>query len=198
MFPKKEIARQILHLLIGLVTVLLIHFNVLSSLAILLLIVAGVIASILSKRIWLPFFTYFLNKLERKNVRKSFPGKGLVFFFIGVLLAKQLFAKDIALAAIMILALGDSVSHLFGRKFGKLKNIFNGKSKKLFEGTIAGTVAGFFGAIFFVSIPEAFVASFIAMVAEVVEIDFNNNTLDDNLVIPLIAGTVIFLMRLYL
>ena len=198
MLTKKEIGRQLMHILIGLVTVFLIYFNILSSLALLLIIIIGIIASFLSKRIWLPFFSFFLDRLEREDVKKTFPGRGMIFFFIGVLLVIQLFDRNIALASIMILALGDSVSHLFGGRFGKLSNIFNGKSKKLFEGTLAGTVAGFFGAIFFVSIPEAFIASFLAMAAEVVQIDFNNNTLDDNLVVPLIAGTVIFLMKVYL
>lgn len=198
MLTKREISRQFLHLLIGVLTVLLVYLNILSQLSIFLLIVIGFLASFLSKRIWLPFFTFFLDHLEREEVKKTFPGKGLILFFIGVLLVIQLFPRDVALASIMILALGDSISHLFGERFGKLKNIFNGKSKKLYEGTLAGTVAGFFGAIFFVSIPEAFIASFVAMVAEVVQIDFNHNTLDDNLVVPLVAGTVIFLMKTYL
>lgn len=198
MLTKREIGRQCLHILIGLLTVLLVYFNLLSQLSIFLLIIVGLLASFLSKRVWLPFFTFFLNRLERKEAKNTFPGKGLIFFFIGVLLVIQLFPKDVGLAAIMILALGDSVSHLFGERFGKLKNMFNGKSKKLYEGTLAGTAAGFLGAVFFVSIPEAFIASFIAMVAEVVQIDFNNNTLDDNVVVPLIAGTVIFLMKTYL
>lgn len=198
MLTKQEIYRQIIHLLVGLITMGLIYFGILSPLAVFLLIIVGVLISILSKRIWLPFFSFFLEHCEREEDKKSFPGKGMVFFFIGVLLVLQLFERDIALAAIMILALGDSVSHLVGGKYGQIRNIFNGKSKKLFEGTLAGTLAGFFGAILFVSPIEAFIASFVAMVGEVVEIDFNQNTLNDNIVVPLVAGTVIFLLRYYL
>jgi len=36
------------------------------------------------------------------------------------------------------------------------------------------------------------------MMFEVVKIDFNDKTLDDNIVVPLVAGTVIFLLRTYL
>ena len=198
MLTNKEFYRQILHIIIGLITVISYYYGLLSPLAIFLMIIVGIMVSFLSKRIWLPFFSFFLEKFERDEDKKTFPGKGMVFFFVGVLLVTQLFEQDIALAAIMILSLGDSISHLVGGSFGQIKNIFNGKSKKLFEGTIAGTLAGFIGAIIFVPIPEALVASFIAMAAEVVEIDFNNNTLDDNIVVPLVAGTVIFLMRYYL
>ena len=109
----------------------------------------------------------------------------------------ELFDRDIALASIMILALGDSISHLVGEKYGRIKNIFNWKGTKLLEGTLAGTFAGFLGAAQFVSWQTAFVASFAAMVAEVIKIDFNDNTLDDNLVVPLIAGTVMFLIKSY-
>lgn len=129
---------------------------------------------------------------------KKFPGKGVIFFFVGVLLSLQLFEKDIALASIMVLSLGDSVSHLIGKSFGRIKNIFNGDGKKLLEGTLAGTLAGFFGALVFVPFPEAFLGAFGAMIVEVVKIDFNDLTLDDNLVVPLVAGTIMFLLRTYL
>lgn len=109
----------------------------------------------------------------------------------------QLFDKDIALAAIMILALGDSISHIVGERFGHIRNIFNGNSKKLFEGTLAGTAAGTLGALLFVPFPEALVGSFAAMIAEVIEIDLNSKPLDDNLIVPLVAGTVIMIMRKY-
>ena len=71
-------------------------------------------------------------------------------------------------------------------------------SNKLLEGTLAGTFAGFLGAVLFVPIPEAVLGSAVAMIAEVVKIDLNDNTIDDNLVVPLVAGTVMFLVRLWL
>ncbi len=36
-----------------------------------------------------------------------------------------------------------------------------------------------------------------AMIAEVIEIDLNKNQLDDNLIVPLVAGTAIYLVRVY-
>jgi dolichol kinase len=122
----------------------------------------------------------------------------MIFFFAGVLLVIKLFPKDIALASIMVLTFGDSISHLVGERFGRIKNIFNGRSRKLFEGTIAGTLAGFFAAVFFVPVPEAFLGSAVAMIAEVIQIDLNHYPLDDNLFVPLAAGTVMFLVRIYI
>ncbi|MDO8656142.1 MAG: SEC59/DGK1/VTE5 family protein [Nanoarchaeota archaeon] len=194
MLSKLELKRQLMHILVGLVTITLIYYNILSPFALLLLIIIGIMLSFLCKRVRIPIISTFLDHVERDEQRRKFPGKGTIFFFIGVLLSLQLFERNIAYASIMILTLGDSISHMFGAQFGKIKNIFNGKSQKLLEGTLAGTLAGFFGALFFVPIPEAFLGSLGAMIAEVIKIDFNENTLDDNLVVPLIAGTVMVLV----
>ncbi len=197
MLTKQETARQIMHIIVGLATVALIYWEILSPLAIFLLIIVGSLLSILSKRMWLPFFSFFLKHFEREDIRKRFPGKGLIFFFVGVLLVVQLFEKDIALAAIMVLTIGDSISHLIGEKYGVIKNIFNGHSKKLLEGTLAGALTGFVGALIFVPVPVAFLGSAAAMIAEVIKIDLNEKTLDDNLIVPLIAGTVMYLVSGY-
>ncbi len=197
MLSQQEVGRQIIHALTGIIAVIMIYYELLSSLAVFLLIIVGILASILSKRIKLPFFSLFLKHFEREEQMKKFPGKGMIFFFIGVLLVVKLFDKDIALAAITILALGDSASHLAGEKFGQIRNIFNGKSRKLLEGTFAGTFAGFLGALLFVPFPEAFLGSLGAMIAEVIKIDLNDRTLDDNLVVPLVAGTIMLLVRIY-
>ena len=197
MLTKQEIGRQIFHLLFGLTLVVMYYFDILSPLAVFLGIIIGGLASIISKRANLPGFTFFLKHFERPEQRKTFPGRGMIYFFVGVLLVMQLFEKDIALAAMTILALGDSVSHLFGVKFGRIKNIFNGNGRKLLEGTFAGTLAGFLGAAIFVPIPEAFLGALAAMILEVIEIDLNKKSLDDNLIVPLVAGTVMFIIRTY-
>ena len=194
MLSALELKRQLMHIFVGLVTIALIYYDILSPFSLLLLIITGIMLSFLCKRVQIPIISTFLDHVEREEQRRKFPGKGTIFFFIGVLLSLQLFERDIACASIMILTLGDSISHMFGAQFGKIKNIFNGKSQKLLEGTLAGTLAGFFGALFFVPIPEAFLGSLGAMIAEVIKIDFNDTTLDDNLVVPLIAGTVMVLV----
>ncbi|HLC71924.1 MAG TPA: hypothetical protein VJI32_07995, partial [Candidatus Nanoarchaeia archaeon] len=153
MLSALELKRQLMHIFVGLVTIALIYYDILSPFSLLLLIITGIMLSFLCKRVQIPIISTFLDHVEREEQRRKFPGKGTIFFFIGVLLSLQLFERDIACASIMILTLGDSISHMFGAQFGKIKNIFNGKSQKLLEGTLAGTLAGFFGALFFVPIP---------------------------------------------
>lgn len=198
MLTLKEFHRQIIHTLFGMLIITSYYFDLLSTFSILLLIITGVLASILSKRTYVPFFSDFIGHLERDDVKTTFPGRGLIFFLVGALITIKLFDKDIALAALMVLTFGDSVSHIIGSKYGKLKNIFNWQGKKLLEGTICGILTGFFAAWLFVPFPMAFLGSAVAMIAEVIEIDFNQNSLDDNIVVPLIAGTVMFLLRSFL
>lgn len=198
MLSKQEVYRQVFHIIVGIVIVLLLYYEILSSLALFLLIIVSIILSFLSKRIRLPVIGFFIEVMERDDDKRDFPGKGFIFFFVGTLLAVKLFPKNIALASIMVLALGDSISHLVGQEIGRIKNIFNRDGKKLLEGTLFGTLAGFFGALIFVPLPEAFLGSAAAMIAEVIKIDFNDHTLDDNMVVPLVAGTMMLLVKKYL
>ncbi|MBR9683544.1 hypothetical protein GOV03_03310 [Candidatus Woesearchaeota archaeon] len=193
-----EIRRQLFHIFLGLTIVSLYYFDLLDALMMFVIVVLGGFSCFLCKRIKIPLVYFFLKNFERKEQMKIFPGRGTLFFFIGSLLVMKLFEKDIAMAAIMVLALGDSFSHLIGKYFGRTRNIFNWKGRKLLEGTVAGVLFGFLGAILFVPFPEAFLGSLGAMIVEVLDLDMNKKSVDDNLIVPLVAGTIMFLVRSYL
>jgi phytol kinase len=184
-----EIRRQLFHIFLGLLLVSLLSQGILDSWALFWILVAGIFVSWVSVHYRIPLVGWFLDTFERKQVR---PGKGAITYFIGVILALQLFPPEVAYAAILILAVGDGVSSLIG-PFGKLKTRLS--DKKLFEGTIAGSAFGGAAAMAFVSPFEAFLAAFIAMLFEAVEIRFNQKLLNDNVTVPLVAGTVIVLLR---
>lgn len=198
MLTTKELHRKAFHIGVGIIILISYYVDIISPLSMFLMIIVGILTSLISKHSEIPIIHHFLNKFERENQRHKFPGRGMIFFFIGSLLVMKLFDKDIALASIAILTFGDSISHIVGEKYGEIKNIFNGKSKKLFEGTLAGIFAGFLTSLLFVAWSEAFLASLGAMIAEVIQIDLNQNTLDDNIIVPLVAGTIIHLLRIYL
>ena len=194
MLTQRELHRKLFHLIMGVVTVALIYYEILSAFAIFLIIIVGILLSFLTKRVRLPIISLFVDHFERDTQKSSFPGRGAIFFFVGALLALKLFDKNIALASIMVLTLGDSISHMVGAQYGKMRNIFNGDSNKLLEGTLAGTIVGFLGALIFVPVPEAFLGCLAAMIAEVMKIDFKEKIIDDNMIIPLVAGTVMLLV----
>ncbi|HDK27149.1 MAG TPA: hypothetical protein ENG48_08700 [Candidatus Atribacteria bacterium] len=190
-----EVRRQAFHICLGLAIIILLVNNILNSLILFIILIAGILISILSRNFKIPIIYSFLKIFERKGVLKRFPGKGTISFLVGCLLVLQLFERDIALASIMILTFGDSVSHLFGLHFGRKKHPLN--CLKSIEGNIAGGITGFLGAMLFVNPLSAFLASFGAMTAEAVELKMNDKIIDDNIIVPLVAGTILHLMRTY-
>lgn len=189
-----EIRRQLFHLLFGLLLVFLLYTEFIDAFIVFMMLIAGVGVSVLSREINIPVVSWFLQRFERPEDIRKFPGKGAIFFLIGVLIVLVLpFGKNTALAAITILALGDSVSHIVGRFYGRTQHPLN--KKLMLEGTLAGVMAGFLGAVLFVSIIEAFLASLFAMIAEAVEFRINEREADDNIIVPFVAALTIFLLK---
>ena len=190
---KLEIKRQPFHILLGLLLIALIYHDILKPIGLLIAIIVVIIGSFFLKKTKPKIAYKILGFIERKDALEKFPGKGLIAYLIGSLLALVLFEKDIAMAAIIILALGDSFSRLMG-PFGKIKHPFN--DKKFLEGVIAGMVAAGLGAMLLVKPLEAIAASFFAMLLEGINLKLFKFKIDDNITIPVIAGFVIWLIRL--
>ena len=189
-----ELNRQVFHILFGLIIVILLIYGFLNKEIILGLILIGLILSFLSRRMQVPVISNLLQKFEREKEIKKFPGKGILFYLAGVFIALLLFSKDIAMASIMVLAFGDSVSHLYGLHYGKISHPLS--KTKFLEGTIAGFIAGLIGALVFLPWHEAFFASLVAMIVEAIEIKIGAEQDDDNLIIPVVAGAAVWLFRL--
>lgn len=190
---KFEIRRQVAHILLGLGIIILVLFDRNLALWLLLvLVVIGICTSLLHLRFKFKLSSWFLRIFEREEYKKKFPFKGALFFLIGSLLVLKIFSLNIALASIAILTFADSVSHITG-KFGTKRHFLD--VNKNVEGTIFGIIAGTIAAAFFVSVIHAFLASAAAMIAEVLSLKLQEEEVDDNITIPLIAGTVIFLLQ---
>jgi len=187
MLTKLEIKRQALHIFLGITIVLLFNFDLINTTFLFILFIIGLILSLSSKKFHIPIIHNFLKIFDRKKDLEDFPGKGAVFYILGSFIVTVVFPKDIALASIMILALGDSVSRLIG-PYGYLKHPFH--NTKFFEGAIAGAISGFFGALFFVSWPQALIASSATMFIEGFDLRIKNFKIDDNLLIPITAAVI--------
>ncbi len=193
---KQETIRQLMHILFGLLIVVLVYSSILNARILFYILLAGIALSFLSIKFSIPVVSWFLKNFDRPKAKLAtkLPGEGFIFFLAGSLLALKLFSQDIALASILILSFGDGISHLVGEGIGKNKIAFN-KSKNI-EGLIFGVIAGTLAALFFVSFPEALIASLAAMLVEAVEIKVRDSHVDDNLFVPLVAGTAVLLMRI--
>ncbi|MFH1506372.1 MAG: hypothetical protein ABIE94_05300 [archaeon] len=189
----KEIIRQSFHMIIGIVVLLLLYFDFIGSEWLLIIFIAGLAVSLLLRGSKHSAIVKFIEKYERP-IHRKLPGKGPIFFFLGAWLVVRFFPKDIALAAIAILAFGDALSTMISLSNGRTKHPLC--KNKLLEGSLAGTAVGFLVAMIFVVWWQALIAAFIAMIIEAIEIKIYAFQIDDNLSVPVIAAAVIFLLQM--
>ncbi len=195
-FSKYEFRRKTVHFVLGILFVIFINLDhyLLKEQLELILCVTLILALCLSiytrykRPLLILRFLYLFDK--PKDLRK-FPGKGAVYYLIGVLISIALFDRNVASASILILAVGDPMAHIISRYYGKRKIIIN--NKKLLEGTLAGTLFGTIAASFFVPWDIAFFGAAFGMMAEAVELELFN--LDDNFFIPFVSGLVMTVIK---
>tara|TARA_Y100000310_G_scaffold313860_1_gene362685 strand:+ start:5556 stop:6122 length:567 start_codon:yes stop_codon:yes gene_type:complete len=188
MISKLELRRQVLHIGFGsfLITMLyLAWFNIYHMFAIL---IVGVVLSRLCKSYRVPVASWVMDHFEREEFRKTVPGKGPIFFMIGSIIVLYFFPLKIALASMVMLTIGDAMSHIFGKLLSKRTY----KHLKSVEGTIAGILFSFLGALLFVDVVLALVGSLITMGLEGVKFK-----IEDNLYIPIVASIVMSLLLLF-
>jgi len=136
----------------------------------------------------------FASKFERDMIPRPF--LGAFWFYVGCGTAFLIFPLPAASAACAILAVGDALSTLFGSKFGR--HVLVGKK------TVEGSVAFFAGAVLvslmFVGAWAALAGSVAATAAELLPDTAllsrakKMGLLDDNLLIPVVAGLVMVLL----
>ncbi len=189
MLERKELNRQLFHLTSGIAIVLLVYYNLIGVATIAVLFCIGLFASIYATNHKIPGVDWLLRNMEREKDLKILPGVGAVMLLGGALLALLLFDKNIALASITILAVGDSVSPIIGSSIGRIRHPFN--KERFIEGTIAGIIMSAVCCLLFVGLGPAVIASTIAMAIESLELKFYGETIDDNLLIPVIAGVIL-------
>ncbi|MCB9362546.1 hypothetical protein H6504_03850 [Candidatus Woesearchaeota archaeon] len=185
MITALEVRRQIVHVVLGLLLAILLFHGIINAWIILLF---SLVALFLSQRLKhgkkVPL-QFFFDHLQRPSEMANMPAQGLFFYLLGSGIAAALYTKDIAIASILILAFGDSVSRLVG-PYGYLKYPYN--SRKFLEGIIAGAFAATIVASFFVGLSAALIASLFAMLLEGIDIKYKDIKIDDNLTIPIAAG----------
>lgn len=126
----------------------------------------------------------FFDVIDSIDRKSYFPFYGAFTFYFSSSLVMFFFSKEIAILAIAVLAVQDSIATLIGSNFGKHKIFFN--KEKTFEGSISGFLAAFLVCLLLTNPLQAFIASFIGTIIETLPI-----RIDDNLTIPLVVGIVL-------
>jgi len=183
-----ELRRKILHILVGIAIILMALFLSQVKWILFFAAAAGILLSIVSLYMRVPVVSFFLENFERPHYRKVFPGKGLLFFVAGSLLVLKLFPREIALASIAILTLSDPF-------FSFEKRVFNGLfTPKTISGLLIGMALGTLAASFFITLIQALIASLFAAIVESLTIFLGSDRVDDNIIIPLAVGTILYLI----
>ncbi len=126
--------------------------------------------------------TSFINKLIGPMLRdhESLDLSGASYILSGAVLTILFFEKTVALAAIGFIVLGDIAAALVGRKYGRIKI-----GDKTLEGSLT-----FFGVCILVALLVPDLSFGIGIVGALVATIIEAMTLpvDDNLIVPVIAG----------
>jgi len=143
----------------------------------------------------------FLCKWGRPS-KQNIPLKGTILLLCGITLSFILFPEEIVYASIAIVAFGDSVATAIGVLIGSHKLPYS--KQKTVEGTVSGIIAAFLASSFFVTPIQALVGSVGGMLLEsVVDLqtirELNSQMvfkffLNDNLLIPLFSGLLMFVI----
>jgi dolichol kinase len=185
MISKLEVRRQLLHLFFGAFLITMLYFNIFTVHYLIGILLIGMILSKLCIHYNIPIASWVIKNFEREEFRKKFPAKGPIFFMLGSIIVLILFPKDIALASMAILSVGDAASHVFGKLLSKRSY----KYLKSVEGTLIGITFSFLTALLFVDVALALVGSVVSLSFESLKLK-----LEDNLFIPIIAATVMLLI----
>ncbi len=182
-----EVRRQAFHAMVGLVAIaILLAFGRDAAMAAVFAVLVGgtLMINLRLQGMNIPVVYWLEKNFERKDVPRAMPGWGSACYAAGALVCMT-FLPDTSriAAAILILALGDSVSTVVGARFGRTRLPYN--SKKSLEGTLAFFFASL-ASWYFVG-PVAIPLAFVAAAAETVPF------MEDNLAIP-IACVAFFLV----
>jgi dolichol kinase len=129
------------------------------------------------------FRKYFFGRVLREEEGPAFMGS--TYFIFSTILTILLFPKSIAITSILILILSDTAAALVGKSVGRIR---------IFGKTLEGSIAFLLTSLLIVWIYpnlNRFSGSLAALGATLVEI--LPIRVNDNLSIPLVAGTIMFL-----
>ncbi|MBU0979978.1 MAG: SEC59/DGK1/VTE5 family protein [Nanoarchaeota archaeon] len=191
MLSDLEIRRNLFHLVTGVILSLMLFKQVFPPWLWTVCFAIAMVLSVLARYEELPLLSWMLRQYEREKDIKRFPGRGAVLMLGMATALSWAFPDSISAAAMMILAIGDSVSPLIGQ-YGSMKHPLN--HLKHIEGTFAGIAAATVSCLWFVPWWHALIAATVAMTVETLEIELNKHILDDNITIPLIAGIILWIL----
>lgn len=185
-YTSLEIKRQFFHLiLLSLWLVPVLYFP--ASITLILMSSILILNLLVIRRVQ-PFYDFFrilIKHLEREeNLDK--PGIQALYANLGVTISFLLFGK-LSSVGIAVLALGDSLSTLVGKLFGRNRIFFN--ERKTWEGTFSFFTGTYLILLPFLSLEKAILVAVVGALLEAADLP-----LDDNLTVPVTVTAISYLV----
>lgn len=187
-----NIRRKLVHLFYGLILVFLLDYQLVSDKQFFYWLVFSFLVVILSP-ILPDAFRKIINYFEREKSKK-FLALGPFLFTLSSFLSWFIFSKNIAIASIINLAVGDSVNALAGSFWRAGKKTGKEKSKKRIGAALAAAFAALLINSQYLSFGQAAAGSLATLLFEFSEPKINGKRVDDNFLIPLVAGLTMTLL----
>ncbi|MDO8634373.1 MAG: hypothetical protein Q7K34_03735 [archaeon] len=182
----KEATRQAIHLVGGLaITGYFLYAGRENTLIALLVLFLAAIALGICAKNGLKFWpmSAVLEAGERKKEQNS-PFHAPMVFFLGAIFCLVFFQDSRTITGgLLVLSVGDAVSTLAGKKFGKTMLT----NKHTLEGTLAGIIFSSIALFVFFPLPHAALASTAGMLSELLGVE-------DNIAIPLAGAAALTLL----
>ena len=182
----REISRQLIHAFAGTIiiaSVALLGRELSLLLAALIFFIGLMLSMLVRVGVKADMLESLLKKVQR-DYEKHFTGFGALMFFLGMVLLLFFFQRmEVIIGALVVSVYGDAASTLVGKAVGKHKIVGN----YTLEGTLGGIIFSFALLSFLFPLHIALIVSVAGMLAELLPID-------DNLSIPIVAGTVLSLL----
>lgn len=182
-----EISNKFMHILILIFTIGFFSLQAQTGKQMALLYLIGILILFfvieylrLDLNIHLPFLDYFIRPHEKDRLGHA------VIFLAAAIICLAVYNPIIALSALLMTTFGDMAAAIFGKRFGATL-IFKNKT---IVGFASGLVTNIIIAliIVFVTATNIYIILTMAFVAAIVEMVVDE--LDDNLLVPIIAGFV--------
>jgi phytol kinase len=182
-----EMLRKVVHFFLGLgiaIAIPLFDRQMVLAAFVIAIFVGFIVSDALARGYTIPLISRVIALLERKEV---LPGKGTLYFAIGVFFCLVFFPLTVVVPAVICLAVLDGVATIVGVNYGRHR-IWKGKS---LEGTLAGIGATIIALLVLTPL-SPILALAAAVVAGIVEL---LTPVDDNLLIPVSVCILLTLLH---
>jgi len=182
-----ECIRQSMHLFVGALIIFLLAYHYITVWHVLIFSIVYSLLVFLNHFLKIPVLDHLLRSFTRKH--ENIAGISSFMYMLGVTILVLVFPENIYLPGLAIFVLGDGFSTIVGFFFGKYKLLWN--KNKTYEGLFAGIITAFLGALIWVYWIPALIAAVLTMLMESV-----NTKYDDNVIVPVAAGLILFWLSL--